>query len=88
MRAKFWDGRCRQHRDAILASLALPDGDLVPLELQVLHAQRKSLEQSKAAAVEQRRDQPRHAAQLVEQPPHFGTGEDDGEVRWSADAGE
>jgi hypothetical protein len=51
---------CRgQHRDSILATLAVADHDLVRREIDVLHAQPAALQQSEASAVEKKRHDPK-----------------------------
>jgi hypothetical protein len=50
--------RRREHRDSILVALGAPNHDLVPAEVDVLHAQATALEQAEPRAVEQRCHQP------------------------------
>ena len=61
----------RQHRDAVLAALAVADQDLPVAEVDVLDAQPQALEQPQAGAVQQARHQPARAVQIREQPAHF-----------------
>jgi hypothetical protein len=68
-----------QHRPAILASFAMPNRDLTAPEVEILHPQTKPLEQAQAASVQQVRDQPVNAAQLVEQGGHLRPCQHDGQ---------
>lgn len=47
-----------QYRHPVLVSFAFVDGDLAPLEIQILQPQPERLEESQSTAIEQRRDQP------------------------------
>jgi hypothetical protein len=72
---------CRgQHRDSILAPLAVADHDLVRREIDVFHAQPAALQQAEAGAVEKKRHDPRHAGQLLQDRPGLLAGEDHGQV--------
>jgi hypothetical protein len=66
--------RRRQHRYAVLVTLAAAHDDLVAREVDVLHAQTAALEHSEARAVEH---QPRHTVEPLEHGADFVTGEDD-----------
>jgi hypothetical protein len=66
--------RRRQHRHAVLITLAAAHDDLVAREVDVLHAQTAALEHSEARAVEH---QPRHTVEPLEHGADFVTGEDD-----------
>jgi hypothetical protein len=72
--------RDRQHRDAILAALAVADHDLVRSEVDIFHAQPAALQQAEASTVEQERHDPRHAGQLLENRPGLLACEHDGQV--------
>jgi hypothetical protein len=45
--------RGRQHRDAVSVAFPAADGDLVPGEIHVLHAEAEGLQQTQARAVQQ-----------------------------------
>lgn len=65
--------------DPILAALALADDELQALEVDVLHAQPRALEQPQARAVEQRGHELGCAVELVEECRDLVAGEDDGQ---------
>jgi hypothetical protein len=58
--------RRREHRDTVSAAFAAADRDVVSAEVEVLNAKLKALEQTQAAAVEQQRDQVRHAIEMIQ----------------------
>jgi len=51
------EGR-REHRHPVLGSLAVPDGDLVVGEVDLLHPQTQSLRQTHTGAVKEREEEP------------------------------
>ena len=61
----------RQHRHAILESLAVADQDLAAREIDVLHAQPHALHDPHPGAVEEPAEQPVHAAQAREHRGHL-----------------
>src|SRR6185369_6203687 len=63
-------------RRAITVSLAAPDDDLVPCEVDVLHTETAAFEESEPRAVEQRRHQPRRAVELCKDGTHLVARED------------
>lgn len=67
----------REHADAILASLAVADDDLVGGEVDVLHAQAAALEQAEAGPVEQDGHEPAHAAEFAKHGVDLLASEDD-----------
>jgi hypothetical protein len=69
--------RLRQRRHAILVALRPAQTQLARLEVDVLHAQRESLEQAQSRPIEQSRYQPLHARELREQRAHLLTREHD-----------
>src|SRR6266571_2567811 len=69
----------RQHRYPILAPLPPPHHDLAPREVHVLHPQLERLQQPQPGAVQQRRHESRHAAQLRQNGLHLGGREHDGQ---------
>jgi hypothetical protein len=60
----------RQHGAAIFTTFAVPNHDLAPGEIQILHTQPQTLEQPHATAVKKARGEPWDAVQLFE---HGGT---------------
>ena len=69
-----------QHGDAILATLAVTDRDLVRIEVNVLYTQATAFEQPQACAIEQQREQPRNTVQPIEEKLSLVAGQDDGQV--------
>jgi hypothetical protein len=55
----------RQHRHAILLALAAPHHELIPVEVDVLHSQVKTLAEAQPGSVQQGPDDPHHPAQLL-----------------------
>jgi hypothetical protein len=60
-----------QHRQAVLAALAVADEDLGAVEVHVLDAEPAALEQAQAAAVHERAHQPGNAPQVLEHGLHL-----------------
>ncbi len=77
MLAERLDQRGRQHRHSILLTLAATDGDLISIEIQILHAQLQTLFQAKARSVKQHRDDPHRAFQVRQHCSHFLPTQDD-----------
>jgi hypothetical protein len=71
------DGGERQHGDAVLASLAVADGDLAAVEVEVLDAQSGAFENPEPGTVQDRRHQPGGASQLTEHQRDLGPREDE-----------
>jgi hypothetical protein len=74
-------GHGRQHRDAILVTLAAPDDELVGGELDVLDAESAALEDPQPGAVEQARHEVWHPVESVEHGTDLVAGKDDRETR-------
>ena len=77
MTCKWLPQTRRQHHPPVLLALAAANGDLAAIEIDVLHAQLETLLQAEPRAVQERRDQPRRAAELLEHLANFRDGEDD-----------
>jgi hypothetical protein len=77
MLAERLDQCARQHRRPILLTLPATDGDLISIEIQVLHAQLQRLFQAKARSIQQHRDDPHRAFQLRQHRSHFLPTQDD-----------
>lgn len=69
--AQRLDADVRKGRHLILATLAVANPNLVGCEVDILHPQLEALEEPKARAVEQTRDEMLHAAQDGEDGPNF-----------------
>src|SRR5262249_23082158 len=65
------DRGLREDGDAIALPLRIADEQLAAREVDVLHAQAQSFQQTQTAAVEQQRNQLRNAGDLIEQRAHF-----------------
>ncbi len=70
----------RQHGHAILAALALPNGDLMAREVKILNPEAQALHQPKTGAIQQRGDQAQCTLHLVEHPLHFVPAQDHGQL--------
>ena len=81
-------GGPRQHRDAVLGALAVPDDDEVRREVDVLDAQVRGFEKAEAGAIEEQRHEARHALELLEHGPDLVTREHDGQPLRPAGANE
>jgi hypothetical protein len=64
----------RQHGEAVLPPLAVPDLDLVPVEVDVLHPQPDALLEPQARPVHQARHQPAVALEMSQHQPHLVPG--------------
>ena len=65
----------RQHRDAVLAALSVAHDDLATIEVDVLDAQPRALEQAQTGTVEQRGHEQRRASKWRENRRDFVPGE-------------
>ncbi len=66
-----------QRRNAILLPLAVPHGDLVALEVNVLDTHVQALEEPQPAAVQEGAHEQHDAVQLGQHLPHLAAGQDD-----------
>src|SRR6266545_3524099 len=66
-----------QHGHPVLAALAVADGDLVALEVDVLDAHVQALQEPEPRAVQQPADEEHHSVQMNEEPPHLIDGQND-----------
>ncbi len=66
-----------EHREPVLLSLAPPQDDLVPVEVEVLHAQLKAVLDSEPRAVEKHDDDPHRARQVFHDSLDFVAAEHD-----------
>src|SRR5439155_5475658 len=78
----------RYHRRAVLEAFAVAHDERSRREIDVLHAQTQSLEQTQAAAVQEARDRAVGTAQLREQATHFLASQDDGQPLRAAGTGD
>src|SRR6266571_774538 len=76
----------RQHRHAILASLAITDHDLQALEVDFLDAHAKCLEEAEARAVQQSTNEEHDAVELLQEAPHLFVGQDVRKAPWAIGA--
>jgi O-acetyl-ADP-ribose deacetylase (regulator of RNase III) len=72
------------HGQPVLASLAVADGQLVAVEVEVLHPDSQGFQQAEAAAVQQGRDQARGTIHLPQQRADLVAREDDGQALGAA----
>jgi hypothetical protein len=77
--------RGRERRDPVLGAFAIAHGDLVPLEVDILHAQREGL-QPQAGAVQQTADQKRRPLEVRKDGPDLVAGEHDRQAMWTLGA--
>jgi hypothetical protein len=68
----------RQHRNAILRSLAVSDDDEVRPEVDVVDAEACAFEQTQARTVEEQRHEPGNAREMLKDGAHLVAGHDDG----------
>jgi len=61
----------RQHRDAVLSALAVPDQDLQPGELHILQPQARPFHHPHARAIQQPQNQRRRPGGSLENRPHL-----------------
>jgi hypothetical protein len=76
--------RHRQHRHPILRTLALPNSDLQPLEIDVLDPELQRLAQPKARPVQKPRDKPDLTGKLAQHERDFSARENDRQPRRTA----
>ena len=62
----------RQHRDAVLATLGLPNDQFTPLQRKVLDPKPQALHEAQSAAIEEVGHQPRRALELCQERAHVG----------------
>src|SRR6185436_4169734 len=77
--AQVVDQACRQHGAAVLVPFAAAHDDLSTVEVEVVNAQAKRLEQPQPAAVEESRYQTLLAPELGEERADLVAREDDGQ---------
>ena len=67
-----------QRRDAVLVALTGADDDLLSPEIDVLHAEAGTFEETQAGAVHENRHEAGSTAELTDDGPHLVSGEHHG----------
>src|SRR5713101_6904167 len=65
-----------QHRPPVPLSLRVANHNLSSREIEILHAQRQSLQQPQSRSVQQQRDQVRHTRDVLQHRPYLVDGQD------------
>ena len=78
---KRFKHRIRQHRDPVLAALALAHRQAAPLNVDILHPQAQTFEQPQPRPMQQHRHDPAHPVQARHDRAHFLPRENHGKSR-------